>query len=159
MRSRILVLFSLTEVLVGCQSQPPDETKVPLASLESGTRVALHVPVAIPPERNRIYFQSGRPVPVAKLNANLPYCALETAVVRSEPWEINEDDFIVAKVRRSSERLADDSGSARAVVFVLRARLQPEINKMVCGRAKSAGPAPVTIAEWREIMGGYFRMR
>ncbi len=157
MTRRLPVLLSLTAVLAGCQSLPPEEAQVPLASMESGTRVSLHMTLAIPPEHNRIYFQSGRPVPVAKLDATRPYCALETSVIRTVPWEINEDDFVVARVRRSSERLAD-GGSARAVVLILRARLQPEINKMVCGRAKSAGRAPVTIAEWRATVGGYFRL-
>lgn len=157
MRSRFSLLLALAAAVAGCQGLPADESKVALSSLERGARVALHAPLAIPPTRNRIYFQSGRPVVPAKLDATRPYCALETSVIRPVPWEINEDDFIVAKVSKSSERLAE-GGAARAVVFVLRARLQPEINKMVCGRAKSAGSAPISIAEWRATVGSYLRL-
>ncbi len=158
MRSRWSVCLSLTVLLAGCQGLPPDEGQVPLASLESGARVALDAPLGVPAARNRIYFQAGHPVIPAKLDVARPYCALETAVTRTVPWEINEDDFVVAKVRRGHERMADGV-SARAVVLLLRSRQQPEINKMVCGRAKSAGDAPVTIAEWRATVGPYFRLR
>lgn len=158
MRSRFSVLLPLAAALVGCQSAPPDDAQAPLARLENGARLSLSAPLALPPARNRIYFQSGRPVLPAKLDAARPYCALETSVTRAVPWEINEDDFVVARVRSGSERLADGE-SARAVVLLLRARLQPEINKMVCGRARSAGQAPVTMAEWRATVGGYFRLR
>lgn len=158
MRFHFPLLLSLTAMLAGCQGLPPDEGQVPLASLKSGAHVMLDSPVAIPPARNRIYFQSGRPVALAKLDVARPYCALEMAVTRTVPWEINEDDFVVAKVRRGHERLADGV-SAHAVVLLLRSRQQLEINKMVCGRAKSAGDAPLTVAEWRATVGSYFRLR
>lgn len=158
MRVRLSVLLLLTATLAGCQSLPPDATQAPLAGLESGARVSLDASLGVPAERNRIYFQAGRPVAAAKLDTARPYCALETAVARAVPWEINEDDFVVAKVRRGNERL--ESGvPARAVVLLLRSRQQPEIRKMVCGRAKSAGDAPITVAEWHATVGRYFRLR
>jgi hypothetical protein len=158
MRLHWPVLLSLTLLLSACQGVPRDEGQIPLASLESGARVVLDLSLGVAAERNRIYFQAGHPVVPAKLDASRAYCALEMAVTRDVPWEINETDFVVAKVRRSHERLADGV-SARAVVLVLRSRAQPEVDKMVCGRAKSAGTAPVTIAEWRATVGPYFRLR
>lgn len=158
MKSRLLSSAALAGLLASCQGLPPDPDQAPLASLERGTRIVLATPLAIPPARNRIYFQAGRAVVPAKLDAARPYCALETRVTREVPWEITEDDFVVAKVRPARERLADGV-TARAVVLQLQARLQPEIGKMVCGRAVSAGRAPLTLAEWRATVGPYLRLR
>jgi hypothetical protein len=134
-----------------------------------GSLVELHQDLPVPPQRTRIFIQSGEILYSGGLNTFYPSCNFEVRSLATDGQVIKAGRFIVEQVRQGSEsvvqaqpqRLAalqfsgfgffsDAPSIMRYFHFKLHSELQPQVMRLTCRGALDDAPQ-ADFPTWPEI--------
>ena len=140
--------------------------------------LVLHREVVVPPERTRVFFQSGAVLP--GVNEYRPHCELAVRELLDRPQTIHADRFRVTRVSSSTEyvvdsghillaaladkHLADGNGGGngesplmKIYIMWLYSEQQPQVQSLICGGAFDSPALAVrpTLQDIATALGAY----
>jgi hypothetical protein len=140
--------------------------------------LVLHREVVVPPERTRVFFQSGELLPA--VNEFLPHCELAVRELVDRPRVIQADRFTVTRVSSMTEYVVDAGGVLLALrgdvhladgdgggngesplmklyIMWLHSARQPQVQTLICGGAFDSPALAVrpTLQDIATALGDY----
>jgi hypothetical protein len=146
--SRFLWIVFLAAVLSACQSDAtyyasPEDNPAYLPA--TGTKLALHQPLTIAPDKAGVYLQYGKTTEFNQIQRYSAHCRFEVYKLSTEHQLIQPDTFIIHKISQQ-QSAADfspyrkigryDGGVAYlyyATEFYLTSTTQPNVFRLTCG--------------------------
>lgn len=161
-------------VLAGCQSTVVLTDDSRMFDAGPGSSLKLNQYVQIPPNRARVHFQNGAPLPADQLDKFKPWCELEIKTLKDTTQTLAPDQFAITKIVNDAQFIEQNLDIGRGVavfggaaydlvpyasLMYVSSQNQPDVLRLICVRkARAATQGYPNLSEMRAVLGQFITL-